>query len=637
MRLIWKRLTILCVAALVMPASLRADGARAAGPAKPAEKISFTKEIAPLLKEYCIRCHGGRRPRAGLALDVYKDDAAALKDRSVWEQVAKNVHSQNMPPEGKPHPSSDQIKLLTQWFTTTFPDNDCTGKKDPGRVTIRRLNRTEYNNTIRDLVGIDFRPAQDFPADDVGYGFDNIGDVLSLPPLLMEKYLAAAEKIVREIMATPAVRKRILSPWPDSKNEEECARKIIDSFGRKAYRRPIFPGEMDRLLQFVRLARSQKDGFDKGMELVLEAILTSPHFLFRIETDRAPGNPFLPHPVTDYELATRLSYFLWSSMPDEELFSLAGKRSLRENGNLEKEIQRMLKDPKAHALVENFAGQWLELRNLRNASPDPGMFPLFDETMRQSMRRESELFFETLVKEDRSILDFLDADFTFVNEQLARLYGLPNVRGEEFRRVSLKGTPRGGILTQASVLTVTSNPTRTSPVKRGKWILENILGTPPPPPPPDTPPLTEEKTRALSGTLRQRMEQHRANPNCATCHQRMDPLGFGFENFDAIGGWRDHEGAFSIDASGVLPGGKKFNGPAELKTVLKEKKDEFCRCLAEKMLTYALGRGLESYDKCAVDKICAALAKNNYRFSTLLIEIVKSDPFQMRRGRRQTS
>jgi hypothetical protein len=393
----------------------------------------------------------------------------------------------------------------------------------------------------------------------------------------------------------------------------------------------VSPEEVNRLLALFRVAESQGDSFDNGIALALQAILTSPHFIFRVERDRGP-NRLLPHLINEFELATRLSYFLWSSMPDEELLALAGQSALRKPGNLEKQVRRMLNDAKARALVENFAGQWLQLRNLRNVAPDPGLFPAFDEALRSAMLKETELFFESVLKEDRSILDFLTADYTFVNERLARHYGIPGVQGDQFRRVSLTGSPRGGVLTQASVLTVTSNPTRTSPVKRGKWILENILGTPPPPPPPGAGELSEDKKVVLSGTLRQRMEQHRANPNCATCHQRMDPLGFGFENFDAIGAWRERDGQFSIDSSGVLPSGQSFKGPGELKAILKSQREAFARCLSEKMLTYALGRGLEPYDKCTVEQLAGILAKNNYKFSNLVVEIVKSDPFQMRRG-----
>jgi mono/diheme cytochrome c family protein len=610
------------------------QASNAAQPAQSPEKVTFAKHIAPILAQYCTYCHGGAKPRARLALDKYKNEASVLENRLVWEQVAEYVRNKEMPPPSRPQqPSREERQLLINWIETTLKANACTGQKDPGRVTLRRLNRVEYNNTIRDLVGVNFQPAEDFPADDVGYGFDNIGDVLTLPPLLLEKYLAAAEKIVTLALASPQTRQRIFICRPaDKSKEEECARKLIENFARRAYRRPIRSGELDRLAGFVRLAESQGDGFDTGIELALQAILTSPHFLYRIERDPQPmkGEKSNLH-ITEYELASRLSYFLWSTMPDDELFKLADKGELRKQ--LVPQVRRMLNDTRSRALVENFAGQWLQTRNLKNATPDPGRFPSFDEPLRAAMAKETELVFESVLREDRSILDFLDADYTFVNERLARHYGIAGVKGDSFRRVTLTDGRRGGILTQASVLTVTSNPTRTSPVKRGKWILENILGTPPPPSPPDVPELSEDKSVVLSGRLRQRMEQHRANPNCAVCHQRMDPLGFGFENFDAVGAWRDRDGQFPIDPSGTLPGGQSFKGPAELKALLKTKQEAFSRCLSEKMLTYALGRGLEAYDKCAVDQITGALAGNGYRFTTLVLEIVKSDPFQMRRKR----
>jgi hypothetical protein len=603
--------------------------------AKIPPRPSFKKDVAPLLARYCTRCHGGSKPRAQLALDAYKEDAQAAQDVEAWEKVGQNLRAHEMPPPGRTQPKEAEVKVLLAWVESVSGKNTdhCTGQHDPGRVTLRRLNRSEYNNTIRDLVGLNFQPAEDFPADDVGYGFDNIGDVLSLPPLLMEKYLAAAERVVTLAFADPQLRRHIVSSVPaDRDHEDECARRLLEPFMRRAYRRPVTEGEVGRLVGLVRLARSQGDTFDKGMQLALQAILTSPHFLFRVERDRRPNNPAAVHRVSDFELASRLSFFLWSSMPDEELFKLAQQGQLHKGGVLEAQVHRMLVDARARSFVENFAGQWLQLRNLRNLSPDPALFPDFGEDLRGGMQKESEMFFEAVLKENRSILDFLDADFTFLNDRLARHYGIPDVKGDEFRRVSLPQGPRGGLITQASVLSVTSNPTRTSPVKRGKWILENILGTPPPPPPPGVADLSEEKSVVLSGTLRQRMEQHRTNPNCAACHPRMDPLGFALENFDAVGAWRVRDGKFAIDASGALPGGKSFSGPRELKAILISRPQDFCRCLTEKMLTYALGRGMEAYDRCTLDQIVSAVARNNYRLGDLVDEIVRSEPFQMRRG-----
>ena len=547
--------------ALTAPA---ADDAKPKSASAPPD-ASFATHVAPLLNKYCSKCHGGDKPKGNLALDKFKTEAQFLSNPSVPDRVAQFVRGKEMPPGNRPQPSKEEVAQLLQWIDKNLGGAACKGKSDPGSVTLRRLNRNEYNNTIRDLVGVHFQPADDFPADDVGYGFDNIGDVLSLPPLLMEKYLAAAEKITAEALKNPELKKRIFTTKPDGKTtEDQAAKKIIEMFARQAFRRNVAPAEVDRLATFVPLAKANGDGFDKGIELALEAILTSPHFLFRVERSRRPNNAEIALPISEFELATRLSYYLWSSMPDAELLREARQETLRKN--LDAQIKRMLASPKAQGLVENFGGQWLNLRNLKTVQPDPVRFPRFDDQLRSAMQKETELFFAAIVRENRSVLDFLDADFTYVNEPLAKLYGIPGIKGDEFQRVSLTGTVRGGVLTQASVLTITSNPTRTSPVKRGKWILENILGTPPPPPPPEVPELAEEGT-ALTGSLRQRMEQHRANPNCAVCHQRMDPLGFGFENFDAIGAWRDKDGSFVIDPSGQLPGGESFQGPAELRPV----------------------------------------------------------------------
>jgi hypothetical protein len=636
--------TTLCLMCLLSTPIVRT------GDSKKAEKPSYTKDIAPLLAKYCVSCHGGDKPRARIALDKLKEDPAIDKNRATWERVVKAIRNGDMPPRRKlrpPQPTTAERQQLTEWLEGALGAVDCGLKRDPGRVTIRRLNRTEYNNTIRDLVGVPFQPADDFPADDVGYGFDNIGDVLTLPPLLMEKYLAAAEKITEEAFKSAELKKKLIGDPPpaDAKPGKKmaAARKVLGEFARRAFRRSVTKEEVDRLAGLVELADKNGDNYEKGIQLALQAVLVSPHFLFRIELDKEPGNPDAVHAVNDFELATRLSYFLWSSMPDDELLALAEKGTLRKDGNLEAQVRRMLKDSKGRALVENFAGQWLQLRNLKTAAPDPETYPAFDESLRAAMVKETELFFEAVVKEDRSIFDFLDSDFTFVNERLAKHYGIAGVKGEEFRRVSLTPSPpgqggegrvRGGVLTQASILTLTSNPTRTSPVKRGKWILENILGAPPPPPPPNVPELKEDKEVVLSGSLRQRMEQHRVKPDCAVCHDKLDPLGFSFENFDGIGGWRTKDGKFDIDPSGVLPDGKAFKGPAELRAILKGRSQEFCHCLSEKMLTYALGRGLEYYDKCAVDDIVAATEKNQYRFSALIFAVVQSEPFQNRRGKK---
>lgn len=740
----------------------------------------FEKKILPFLKTHCNSCHNEKKTGGGVDLEIYKTEAIARKDRKMWELIHKLVATGEMPKNKAKQPPRDEKDFFLEWVEQTLTKVDCAGPKDPGRVTIRRLNRAEYNNTIRDLCGVDFKPAENFPSDDVGYGFDNIGDVLSVQPILIEKYMAAADSILdqaigslegikssnqvfrpQQIQTVPRsaklretdargreIRRIVFSeegsaflekfnfpadgeyslrirawgtkvggdapkvafridgkdiktftidaeltkpkvfevrqqlkaaedrriavaflnpftdkeskasrtlgietieiegpiggaskPLPDStkliltaipkddSQKMQAAQTTLANFARRAFRRPVKPEEMQRLMKLFELADRQGDKFEQAIKLPLKAILVSPHFLFRIEED--PSNPAESKTISEFELATRLSYFLWSSMPDEELFRLAAAGELRKPGVLQTQVKRMLKDPKSSALTKNFAGQWLMLRNIQTLAPDVNTFRSWDESLRSSIIRETELFFENIVQDDRSVLEFLDANYAFLNDRLARHYGIPGVRGPEFRKVTLPDTRRGGLVTQASILLVTSNPTRTSPVKRGKWVYENILGLTAPPPAPDVPEL--EKT-VLKGTLRQRMEQHRANPSCAGCHEKLDPLGFGLENFDAIGRWRDLDEGTKIDASGVLPDGAKFDGPAELRKVLLGKADLFRRCLAEKLLTYALGRGLEYYDKCVLDDLVKSLKTGEDRFSALVLSIVETDAFQKRRG-----
>jgi mono/diheme cytochrome c family protein len=753
---------------------------------EPAQQFgSYQEQVAPLLAKYCLACHNPDKAKGELNLAKYSDDAGIAADRKTWERVAEFIETAEMPPSGKPGPSDEERELLVAWIESKVSSVDCKLESDPGQVTMRRLNRVEYNNTIRDLVGIDFRPADDFPSDDVGYGFDNIGDVLTLSPMLMEKYLDAAEQIaeraivvdhvlkgettsfpakalpddaggsrngesrmmasqaeikvscnvpktgdyairvrawgnqagpeparmtiradgrdletvdvpatddepgVYEIHAKldagthkvavafindyyvtegpenlrgdrnlavelievqgpiepdpsplPESHKRILFTMPKDGDTRAAAREILDRFASLAYRRPLRNDERDRLVELAMRAEQAGEPFERCIQLGVEAALISPHFLFRVEPVHRRGRqkeqeqeqqpPETAEPIGDYELASRLSYFLWSSMPDEELLKLAGEHKLHQPEVLEAQARRMLKDEKAFALVENFAGQWLQLRNLKTVTPAASAFPNFDDSLRDAMRRETELFFESVMRDDQSILTLIDADYTFLNERLARHYGIDGIKGDHFRRVPLSDGRRGGIVSHASVLTVTSNPTRTSPVKRGRWILEQILGTPPPPAPPNIPELMEGEQAALSGSLRERMEQHRADPGCAICHSRMDPLGFGLENYDAVGAWRDLDGKFPIDASGELPGGSKFDGPKELKAILKGKSREFARCMTEKMLTYSLGRGLESTDACAVDAVVESLSSDEMRFSRMVVAIVNSAPFRSR-------
>lgn len=501
-------------------------------------------------------------------------------------------------------------------------------QQDPGRISLHRLNRAEYDNTVRDLLGDTTRPARDFPADDISSaGFDNDADVLSMSPLLLEKSSSAASKLVEEAWKTPAVRTcepGIEAPLP-------CAQEILSRFARRAWRRPVAPSELERLLSFVTLARQQGDGAEQGVKLALRAVLLSPHFLYRVEVDPSPGSR-TPHPLTDGELAARLAYFLWSSTPDEPLQALAEAGKLHEPEVLEQQVHRMLGDPKAQALVENFAGQWLYLRAMDAAAPDPQQFPAFDAPLRSAMRQETELFFREFLTSGRPLKDMLDADFTYVNDRLAAHYGLPLPGSEALQRMSLEGHPeRQGLLAQGAVLTVTSLPTRTSPVKRGVWVLEALLCSAPPPPPPNVeglPPSVDP-----NATLRQRMEQHRANPVCAGCHHLMDPIGFGLENFDAIGRWRlTEEGSGArVDASGKLPDGRTFDGVTGLRTLLKED-PRIGECVTHQLLTYALGRGLTEADACAVTDITRRAEARGGRWQDLIIAITRSEPFTHRRG-----
>jgi Protein of unknown function (DUF1592)/Protein of unknown function (DUF1588)/Protein of unknown function (DUF1587)/Protein of unknown function (DUF1585)/Protein of unknown function (DUF1595)/Planctomycete cytochrome C len=936
----------------------------------------FQKNVAPLLQKYCYDCHGNGKHKGDVTLDSDKSIADVHRTAKKWETVMELVRTQQMPPDdADDQPTAHERELIGGWIERELFQVD-PANPDPGRVTIHRLNRVEYNNTIRDLVGVNFQPADDFPADNSGYGFDNISSVLSLPPVLLEKYLRAARRITEEAIPTeiphsqlqkfranlmavgfnaegdrgdgwmplgaleedavsqtanfapgdyilrmhawaspkgkygssdkplaeapivasamlddnvlgewkvaapedkpemfelrislPAGRhrlaianrrvrgganelnirngrvgpvqggtvwvktvelegplptatrrfpakdlevsgegsftrdgtrlldregevavkltapaegeyilraqafstqagtdparmefridgkalttfdvlapgrvvatagQRVFSPLllepvpqvyefrvklpagehrfaaayandfadPENKNPNlrnrnlfiqhlevaslsepasvpkrlepmerlfaqaaippaktgmagmfarltnakapppapaVQARSIIASFSRRAWRRTVEPAELDDLMRLYDLAIKDGGSFESGVKLALQGVLVSPYFLFRgdvgptVALGAAKPAPTLVgsargRPIGEFALASRLSYFLWSSMPDDELLDLAERGMLRQN--LDAQVTRLLTSPKARALVTNFAGQWLEIRNLKFAEPDKKLFPGFDDSLRSAMRGETEMFFEHIMRKDRSVMEFLTADYTFVNERLAKHYGLPNVTGDELREVSLRSTPRRGVLTQASVLTIASNPTRTSPVKRGKWVLENLLGTPPPPPPPNVPDLPNDG-KVVTGSLRHQMEEHRANPTCASCHSRMDPIGFGLENFDAIGAFREKDGEFPVDAGGKLSTGESFASATELIGILSEKRrDQFIRNLSEKMLIYSLGRGVERSDRPAIDQIMKQVADGGYRFSALVLAITKSVPFDQQR------
>lgn len=732
---------------------------------------SFDTTVKPVLAKTCLPCHNDRVASGSLNLTTFSSAASIIQHRDEWERVLQKIRTGEMPPKGIPKPPEAQLDALQAFVRSEFEKADRLVKPDPGRVTARRLNRNEYSNTIRDLLSVDFRADKEFPTDDSGHGFDNIGDVLTISPILMEKYVDAAERIAaRAIGANPLPKKpldfeyhlktktirrldfstieathrvdwdgeytviiglpgqrgpealpvkmafwmdgkvihsedvetkpsklvyfnpyseaefkvylpegdhvfragflddgfvkglsakeaysdkknkflnmiRIVGPFPakvekasrkkillcDPKTGPACVEKIVSTLARRAYRRPVTKPEVASLLRFVTLAQQQGQTVEQGIQLAIQAMLVSPHFLFRMERDPDPVDPGKVHPVSQIELASRLSYFLWSSMPDEELLTLAETGKLRAPGVLEAQVQRLLSDDRSSAFADNFAGQWLETRNLDSVKPDPQKFPAWGPELRDSMKTETRMLFDHILRENRPVTDFIDAKYTFLNELLAKHYGIAGVAGPDFRRVELETDQRRGVLTHASVLTVSSYPTRTSPVIRGKYVLQNILGAPPPAPPADVPALDEESVGS-SGSLRQQMEKHRSNPTCASCHNRMDALGFGMENYDAIGRWRTSEGKFPVDASGTLPNGKSFKTPSELMVLLTDDRQEFAHCLVEKMLTYSLGRGLERYDRRAVEDISRKLEASDYRFQTLIHEITRSLPFQSRRG-----
>lgn len=812
----------------------------ASAAAQPASQLAVnTPPAAPLaaspaarkqmLMQYCTACHNDKLKTAGMSV-VPLDPENLTAHQDIWEKILRRLSLGEMPPKGMPRPSKEQIGDFTQWLSTSL-DAMAAASPDPGHSAVRRMNRAEYANAVRDLLGLEINPAEDLPADDAGYGFDNIADVLTVSPTLLDRYIAVASKVSRlatglapRMVSTteykipkdvfdygfgvPSHNERASDDLPldsrgggafefyapydgtysiqlflnsgslteteiDSNNsvsvrvplkagphtigaywakklsleaelvpkstvgqrpltvaqrenmrrqyeltpkgqrpsglptsfpglptsvpmaifalvdgapvkqftvpsvaegkateqafylrdvmqisvegpfdikgagdtasrrkiflchpsaalpEATCARKIFANLARRAYRRPVTPADIASLMKVYKKGRQGAD-FEHGVEAALEALLVSPDFLFMIESD-PPGAPPV-HRLSDQELATRLSFFLWSSIPDEQLLRLAEKRQLSKPQVLKAQVARMLADPKARALTDNFAGQWLYLRKLEFQRPDRQFYPQFDQRLRLAMKTESEMFFANVISDDRPVLDFLDADYTFLNQRLAEHYGIPGVYGTSFRKVKLDPAGhRGGLLGQGAVLTVTSYNDRTSVVLRGKWILENILASPPPPPPPNVPPLSETgKGKAM--TVRQQVELHRANPVCASCHTKMDPLGFSLENYDAIGAWRNGYAGQTIDASAVLPDGTQFDGPKGLHDILLARKDQFVDAFIERLMIYALGRGLEARDMPAVRGVRRAAAADGFKAQSVILGIVQSVPFSMRRS-----
>ncbi len=741
---------------------------------------------------FCIECHNSDDRTAGLALDVIGSEDLG-RNPMAWEKVVRKLASRQMPPEGAVRPKGRTYDSVLATVTGAL-DRAAAAHPEPGRTdTFRRLNHTEYQNAIRDLLALDIDASALLPNDEPSHGFDNV-TVGDLSPTLLDRYITLAEKISRlavgrpgrspggdtfripadltqeehveglpigtrggglfpytfpldgeyeiqvrlardrnehveglrephdlevlldrERMAlftvmpprserdhqtadvhlkaripvtagphqigvtflknpsslletkrqpyqahynmhrhpriSPAVyqvsitgphhaklrrdtpsRRRIFICEPKGWSDEEaCARRILSTLMRRAYRRPVSDADLKKPMELFRQTRAQGD-FDAGVEMALSAVLVSPQFLFRIESDPLGVAPSAAYRIPDGQLASRLSFFLWSSIPDDELLDLAERAELSQPQVLERQVRRMLADARSRSLVTSFAGQWLHLRKLDSITPDLRLFPDFDDNLRQASRRETELLFECVLREDRSVLELLKSDHTFLNERLAKHYAIPHVYGSRFRRVELGGEGvQGGLLRQGSVLTVTSYATRTSPVIRGKWILENILGTPPPPPLPNVPAL-KDNTVSASLSVRERLAEHRRNAPCAGCHRLMDPVGFALENFDAVGRWRTLEEGRPIDATGGLPDGSRFEGVTGLEQALLKRPDLFVGTLAEKLLTYALGRGVEYYDAPAIRKIVRDARAQDYRFSSLFVGIANSTPFKMRKS-----
>lgn len=585
----------------------------------------LNKTLTPFVGKYCISCHSGPTPDGDTRLDHLNEGTAFTPESKLWKQMAKKIRSGQMPPPTETKlPTKAETEQILKWMDQFRPVEDLQASANSPRV-ISRLNGAEYDNTIRDLFGINLTVADDFPSDPVDEGYDNNARALILTPILFERYRKAAKRISRFVIANPAAHAKLFVCKIENPNERACAQRILVQIASRAFRRPVEAADTEPLLKIYDLG--EVEGPDKGIQLALEAMLLSPNFLYRIEKD-TDGNL---HPVDQFELASRLSYFLWSSMPDEPLFALAKSGTLL--NHLDEQVLRMVRDPKVQGLTANFAGQWLQIRPLKALTPFREVFRPFSDELRESMFKETYLYFHKLLESGGSALELIDSDYTYVNERLARIYGIKGVKfnGEKFRKVKVADGKRGGVITQASVLTATSNPTSTSPVKRGQWVLTSILCDPPDDPPPGAPPIEREidgEGKILSA--RKQLEVHRKAKACAGCHSKMDPLGFGLENYNGIGVWRDEDEDFPVDSKGEL-GGVAFTTPKELKAMLVGKSDQFLKCLTKNLLTYALARGYQDSDAALVSNIVEGAKPSNYALSQLVLGVVKSDAFKMRK------
>lgn len=612
--------------ALAEPTSSAFARARADVPDPSASQPGFVEAVVPILRAHCFECHDTKRHRGGIDLERFRDELDVKREPEQWAIIVDVVRDRSMPPPRRRAPSEDERRVLAEVVERVLADVE--EIDEPGPALIQRLTHRQYDNSIRDLLGVDRRFSAGFPTDGGGgEGFDNNASTLFVPPVLMEKYLAAAALALE--LADPE-RYLVARPGPDLP-ASEAARRVVAAFVRRAWRGPVDPGDVERLAALHDRAAAGKP-FEEAVKLPLRAALVSPRFLFLVERDRGLSEPY---PVADHELAARLSYFLWSSTPDDELLRLADERRLADPEVLRAQTRRMLADPRADAFAEEFVTQWLALRDLERATePDKNKFPEFNPELREAMIREPVAAFANLLRRGPrgSLLELLDSETLHVNEILARHYGIEGVEGLEFRPVPRPDADRGGLLGMAGVLTLTSYPQRTSPVLRGKWVLEQLLGTPPPPPPPDVGVLPNDDNPKDGLSFRQRLEAHRKRPDCAACHSRLDPLGFGLERFDPIGRVRTEIAGLPVDSAGELVTGETFDGPAELKAILLERKrDLFLNNVARRALSYGVRRGLEYYDAPVVRRILEASAAEGHSAESLVIAVVESYPFRHRR------
>lgn len=620
-------LTLRCTAQLVGDADFAALQVDA--------KKSFKEVVTPFVDTYCTRCHGQNRQKGGINFGPALKKPGETASTRRWKQALAIVKSREMPPDDADKLPTDEER---QKFLGGVAKIKFLSTKDPGQFVIRRLTKVEYGNTLHDLLGVDPKVADELPDEVFGEGYLN-----TLSPLQSEQYLAIANEALDKILgpkngSPTKIQKQLFGKTPSRGDDERAAaRKVARSLARNAYRRPPSEAELDVLVRVFDLARENKLAYPDALRLMLKAVLVSPQFLFITPAMETESRHSII-PLDDYQLASRLSYLLWATMPDAELSSLADRGKLHEPDVLKAQVKRLLEDQRSRALFDGFGAQWLGLGSLESKTFDTAKFPQMTGAMRSAMYDEARLFFESIVRENRSVVSLVDCDYTFLNGTLAELYGLDKkVTGPKWRKMKLNDANRGGILGMPGILAVTSFPDRTSPVKRGVWVLEQVLGEHVPPPPPNVPALEKQNKQTVENlTLRQRTELHRKDATCANCHKVLDPIGFGLENFDAIGRWRDHDDSGgAIDAAGELPGGKRFTSPKELKAIIAARKDDLARNVTEKLLAYALCRQLEGYDEIVVDHLMDSIAQDGYRMQTLITQIVTSYPFTHRRIQEQ--